>query len=126
MSVVQSILTAPRKLVWVAALAAALAIASAGSPVRADTITDDNVEAAMAAAKTPADHEALAAYFTAKSKAAEAEVQKHKTMSKLFSGKGSSSWEAHCHSLMKTAEQQAKDYAALAKEQTAVAAALKH
>jgi cytidine deaminase len=108
----------------VAALAVALAIGSAASGVRADTITDDNVEAAMAAAKTPADHQALAAYFTAKSQQAQANVAKHQRMSNLFGGKQKTQWEAHCHALMKTFEEQAKDYAALAKEQTAVAAAL--
>jgi hypothetical protein len=51
-------------------------------------------------------------------------VAKHKTMSNLFGGKQKTSWEAHCHALMKTFGEQAKDYAALAKEQEAVAAAL--
>jgi hypothetical protein len=45
-------------------------------------------------------------------------------MSGLFGGKGKQSWEAHCQALIKTYEEQAKDYAALAKEQTAVADAL--
>ena len=124
MTAVQSFLeTGGRKLV-VAALAAALAISWAASGVRADAITDDNVEAALAAAKTPTDHQALAAYFTAKSKEAQANVDTHKRMSSLFGGKGNQSWEAHCHSLMKAYEEQTKDYAALAKEQTAVAEAL--
>lgn len=126
MTAVQSVLASPRKMLLVAALAAALAVIWAASPAGADTITDDNVEATMKAAKTAADHQALAEYFTAKSKAAEAEVEKHKRMSKLFSGKGGASWEAHCQSLIKTYQEQAKDYAALAKEQTAVAAALQH
>ena len=108
----------------ITALAAALATGWAASAVRADTITDDNVEAALAAAKTPADHQALAAYFTAKAKEAQTNVDTHKRMSSLFGGKGKQSWEAHCHSLMKASEEQAKDYAALAKEQTAVAEAL--
>ena len=115
--------TGGRKLV-VAALAAALAIGWTDSAVRADTITDDNVEAALAAAKTPADHQALAAYFTAKAKEAQANVEMHQRMSGLFGGKGKQSWEAHCHALMKTYGEQAKDYTALAKEQTAVAEAL--
>jgi hypothetical protein len=115
--------TGSRRLV-VAALAAALAIGWTDSAVRADTITDDNVEAALAAAKTPADHQALGAYFTAKAKEAQANVDTHKRMSSLFGGKGKQSWEAHCHALMKTYEEQAKDYSALAKEQTAVAEAL--
>lgn len=124
MTAVQSTFRAQGKRLLVMALAAALAIGWADSAVRADTITDDNVEAAMAAAKTAADHQALAAYFTAKSQEAQANVAKHQRMSTLFGGKGKTAWEAHCHSLMKTYGDQAKDYAALAKEQTAVAAAL--
>lgn len=112
------------KKVLLAAAAALLVIGSAVATVRADAITDDNVEAALAAAKTPADHEALAAYFTAKSNEARDNVAKHKRMSSLFGGKGKTSWEGHCRSLMRTYEEQAKDYAALAKEQKAVAAAL--
>jgi hypothetical protein len=106
------------------ALLAALGIAAPGWSVRADTITDDNVEAALKSAKTVAEHQELATYFTAKSKEAQANVETHKRMSALFSGKGSQAWQAHCHSLMRTYEEQAKDYAALAKEQSAVAAAL--
>ena len=74
--------------------------------------------------QTPADHQALASYFSAKANEAQANVEKHRRMSGLFGGKGKSSWEGHCHSLMRTYEEQAKDYAALAKEQNAVATAL--
>lgn len=124
MIAMQSFFKVPAKRVFVAALAAALAIGWADWAVRADTITDANVEAAMAAAKTPADHAALADYFTGKAKEAQANVETHRRMSGLFSGKGKSSWEAHCHTLMKSYEEQAKDYTALAKEQKAVADAL--
>ena len=124
MHALKAIRTTHGKRLLVAALVAALAMGSAGSAMAADPITDDTVEAALAAAKTPADHEALAAYFTAKSKAAQAQVAKHQRMSSLFGGKGKTAWDGHCRSLMRTFEDQAKDYAALAKEQTAVAAAL--
>jgi hypothetical protein len=113
----------PRRLA-VAALVAALAIGGAAPALAAGPITDDNVEAAIAAAKTPAEYEAIAAYFTAKSQAAQAEVARHQRMSSLFGGKQKAAWEAHCRALMKSYEEQAKDYAALAKEQKAAAAAL--
>jgi hypothetical protein len=124
MTTVKHISAAYGRRVLVAALTAALALGSAGTAMAADPITDDNVEAALAAAKTPADHEALAAYFTAKSKAAQAEVGRHERMSHVFGGKAKPQWEAHCRSLQRTYEEQAKDYAALASEQKAVAAAL--
>lgn len=120
----QSFFRVQGKRLFVAALTAALAIGWADTAARADTITDANVEAAMAAAKTSADHEALAEYFSGKAKEAQANIEKHQRMSGLFGGKGKASWESHCHALMKTYEEQVKDYNALAKEQKAVAAAL--
>ena len=124
MNAVQPIDRTQRKRILITVLAAALVMGVAGSAIGADQITDDNVEAALAAAKTPADHEALATYFTAKSKEAAAQVARHQRMSLAFGGKQRTAWEAHCNSLMKTFEEQAKDYAALAKEQKAVATAL--
>jgi len=106
------------------AVAAALAVGWAASPVQAGPITDENVAEAVEAAKTPADHQALAAYFTEKAKQARANIAYHQRMSKMFGGKGHAAWESHCQSLMKSFEKQAEDYEALAKEQAAVAAAL--
>jgi hypothetical protein len=113
-----------RKLAGVA-LAALLALTVSSAAVHAE-VTDENLDASVAAAKTAADHEALATYFTAKSKQALANVEMHKKMSQAFSGKAASSWEAHCNSLIKTYQQQSEDYAALAKEQAAMAKAMAH
>ena len=120
MKAVQSILRAHGKMLAVAVLTAGLAIGWVDSAVCADTITDDNVEAAVASAKTIEEHQALAAYFTAKSKQALANVETHKRMSSMFSGKQGTGWQGHCQSLAKTFQQQAEDYAALAKEQEAL------
>jgi hypothetical protein len=124
MIALRSVLRARGKSFLATVLATGLALGLAASIVRADAITDENVDAAVAAAKTPADHQALAAYFTAKSEAAKAEVERHRRMSLAFGGKQRTSWEAHCNSLMKASQEQANDYAALAKEQSAIAAAL--
>lgn len=106
-----------------AAAVTVLAVVNGASVVHAATITDDNVATAVAEAKSVEDHQALAAYFTAKSKAALAGVEAHKKMAGALGsgGKQAIGWEAHCHSLMKTFESQAADYAALAKEQEALA-----
>ena len=117
----ESIIRAHGKMLAIAVLAAGLATGWVDSAVGAETITDDNVEAAVASAKTIEEHQALAAYFREKSKQALANVETHKRMSNLFSGKQGTGWAGHCHSLMKTFEAQAKDYAALAKEQEAMA-----
>ena len=78
-------------------------------PVRADTITDENVAAAVAGARTPADHQALAAYFTSKAEAAQANVERHEQMAKGFSGKAQMRMGEHCDALAKTFRQQAAE-----------------
>jgi predicted secreted protein len=104
-----------------------MAIGCAEAQAQTEAITDDNVDAAVAAAKTIEDHQALAAYFTAKSEQALANAKRHSRMGSLLgSGKPPTSWEAHCHSLVKTSEQQAREYAALAKVQAAMAQAMEH
>lgn len=126
MQAVRSMLKANAKGLVVAVLVTGLALGWASPAVSADPITDANVEASLAAAKTVADHQALAAYFTAKSKDALANVETHKRMSTVFSGKAGASWQAHCQSLIKTYAAQAEDYAALAKEQEAMAKGMQH
>ena len=105
----------------IAAFAVALTCGGLVPAVLADAITDDNVAEMVEMAKTPADHEALATYFNAKSEAALAAVKRHEKMSNAFSGKQRPSWEAHCSGLIRGFKEQAKDYAALAKEQAALA-----
>ena len=108
-----------------AAVTAALLVGWAGSAARAaDAITDDTVDAAVAAAKTPDEHHALAAYFTSKAEAAVAAADRHAKMGLThpFTGKAhNEQWAQHCASLIKAYRQQAKDYLALAKEQEAAA-----
>lgn len=104
-----------------AALAAVLWIGWTGSAARAgEPITDDNVVAAIAAAKSPADHHVLAAYFTSKAEAAEASAENHDQMSTAFNGKAHERMATHCRSLASADRKQAKDYTALAHEQEAL------
>lgn len=105
----------------VAALVLGLGIGSQHTALGAAPITDANVDAAVAAAATVDDHQALAAYFTASSAAALADVERHKQMANAFRGKPASGWQAHCLSLARSSQAQADDYAALAREQTAFA-----
>jgi len=105
----------------VSALAGALVIGWAARGLCADAITDDNVAAAVAAAKTPADHQALAAYFTSKAEAAMAKVDAHRQMAAGLTGKQRENWKMHCNALIGSYKQQAKDYTALAKMQQQLA-----
>jgi predicted secreted protein len=120
MKALESIFRAHGRMLAVATLAAGLTFGWANTALCADKITDDNVEAAVAAASTAEDHQALAAYFTAKSEEALANVQKHKRMANLVQGK-EAGWPAHCQKLVKTYQEQARDYAELAKVQAALA-----
>lgn len=65
----------------------------------ADTITDANVTDAIAAAKTPQDHQAIAAYFRAQAAAAGEKVKLHEAMlaswEKTVSGKGLEHMRTH-------------------------------
>lgn len=104
----------------VLALIATALIGSMGSAVRADQITDDNVNAMMAAATTPAEHDALAAFFTKKAEAALASAEAHDRMGAPYAAK-SPNINAHCRNLAASFRKEAKDYAALAKEEAALA-----
>lgn len=105
---------------WAIALTIALTVGW-GASVRADPITDDNVAEAVSAAKTASDHQALAAYFTAKADAATAKAGMHQRMAAAFGGKGRETSQMHCKALVRASKRQAQDYTALAKEQEKLA-----
>ena len=93
----------------------------AAPAVHADQITDESAVAAMAAAKTSADHQALAAYFTSKAEAAASNAEWHQKMLASFTGKLQQNMAVHCKSVIRSYQQQAKDYAAMAKEEEKLA-----
>jgi hypothetical protein len=103
------------------AVATAALVTCVVPAARADQITDDNAAAMMAAAKTPADHAALAAYFTSKAEAAQANAEKHKEMYHSLSGKTKLNMRMHCKSIIGQYENQAKSYTAMAKEEAKLA-----
>jgi hypothetical protein len=100
--------------------AAVLAILGAvGSPrvwAQADTA------AKVTAAKTAADHEALAAQYEKQAAAAKAEAAVHRRMGEAYKGSatatgktsGVSSMPQHCESIAKSFDEQAKMYDAMA------------
>ena len=106
---------------WKRYLALALTATAlfASSARAADPITDANVEAAVASAKTPEDHQALATFFTSKAEAALASAENHEKMAKGFAP--SKSMASHCVGLARADRKQASDYTALAKAQNALA-----
>ncbi len=79
----------------------------------AGPVTDENVVERIAQAKTPAEHEAIAAYYKAQAAVAASKVKEHEAMVKAYSSK---TMNRHCESLLQTYRAQQKDLEALAKD----------
>lgn len=108
-----------------AAMAAALTLFLAGpAPATADV-----TEAQIAAAKTPADHEAIAKAYDAEAAAADAKAREHEGMARMYRAGGgtpkasSTAMVGHCDRLMKDYSAAAVEYRALAAEHRKLAAA---
>ena len=101
-----------------AAMAAALALFL----VVPTSATADVTEAQVAAAKSPADHEAIAKAYETEAAAAEARVLAHEGMARTYRAGGgapkasSRSMAGHCDRLMKSYSAAAVEYRALAAE----------
>jgi hypothetical protein len=107
-----------------AAFAATLAFCLASPLPAAAEVT----EAQIAAAKTPADHEAIAKLYEADAVTAEAKAKEHDTMARKYRSIGgpkstanSSPMVRHCQRLVKSYTDAAADYRALAAEHHSMA-----
>jgi hypothetical protein len=85
-------------------------------PVHAE---EQDIVQKIANAKTAADHEAIADYFTEQASAARERAEAHRKMAdayKKMSNAAAQKWRlpAHCDGLVKMNESAARDYAALA------------
>lgn len=80
------------------------------------------IQQQIEAARTPADHEALAAYYVKKAAAARGKAEDHRKMGKGYAswpagGRGSGgSWAAHCNATAASYEDIARRYDAMAAE----------
>lgn len=89
----------------------------------------DVTEAQITAAKTPADHEAIARSYDADAAAADAKAKAHESMARIYRAgggapKGSSQvMVGHCDRLMKDYQAAAAEYRGLAAEHRKLAAA---
>jgi hypothetical protein len=106
------------------AIAATLAFCLASPLPAAAEVT----EAQIAAAKTPADHEAIAKSYEADAVTAEAKAKEHETMARKYRSIGSPKSNAnsspmvrHCERLVKSYTDAAADYRALAAEHQSMA-----
>ncbi len=97
------------------------------SVVRTLPAVADVTEAQIAAAKTPADHEAIAKSYDADAAAAQAEASKHEAMARAYGTAGGpkktgpNSMVRHCERLVKSYTDAAADYRALAAEHRSMA-----
>jgi hypothetical protein len=105
-----------------------VALMLGAQPVLGATVTDDNIYASLAAAKTAADHEALAAYYQGKASKALDQAKAHEKMEKTYerwgSGKEQAQHSVHCKGLIKSYENLAASYQQLAKDHLEIAKGL--
>ena len=96
-----------------------LALTFAAPSARAE-VTVDNVSDSIANAKTAADHEAIAKYFEGQAAHARKNAEAHQAMLRAYerfgTGKEQMKHASHCKDAIRSYENLAKDYDALAKE----------
>ncbi len=95
--------------------AAMLCLSLLGTPTFATA--GDDLSAQIGAAKTAADHEAIAAEYSKQADAARAEAAAHEKMAKSYAGLGKAGQyhaDQHCRAIAKHDLEQAKDLDALA------------
>ncbi len=89
--------------------------------VAADAVTDANVAAAIAAAKTQQDHDAIAAYFRAQAAAEADKVKLHEAMlkswEKTVSGRSLEVMRRHCNDLIASFRKMQKSYEMMAQQE---------
>jgi len=81
-------------------------------------------------AKTPADHEKLAAHYEQEAKAARAKAEEHKKMAEAYRKEGGPlieklHFDQHCDSLVKSFSEMADEFEALAKAEHEAAKGIK-
>lgn len=103
--------------------AGAVAILLSGAAMAAEPVV---TPAQISAAKTPADHEAIAKAYDAEAASLEAKAAQHEQMAKAYSsmaskkGMGSASMHAHCATLARQYSEAAAENRELAKQHRAM------
>lgn len=95
-----------------------LSVTLAGS-VSAQTAPSSELLQRVEAARTPADYDALAAYYDQQATAARGIAEQHRKMAKSYQsmiagGRGAASMPAHCNAIAAKNDGLAKDYEAMA------------
>ena len=103
--------------------ATALALAAAALPAAAaDVVSHDQLMHMIQTAKTPADHEKIAAIYEQQARADQAAAENHRRMERLYKGidptqggRGSGQMAVHCKSIADDYSRAAEEHSALAK-----------
>ena len=86
----------------------------ASEPIVASAEMAQKIEAA----RTPADHEAIASHYTKEAAVAKSIAESHRKMARAYQGqiyqRGGAGMAAHCHSIVRAQETAAGEYEALA------------
>lgn len=104
----------------IGAAVALLAIGALGYLPVGSAEEGQNIEQMIAEAKTPADHEAIAAFYAKEAEAARQQQEKHQKMRDLYAATPALKTKSttaldHCDGLVKKYKGIAEDYQALAK-----------
>lgn len=107
---------------WVISSAAALVLAAgAFGAAGADTASHDRLMQMIQSAKTPADHEAIAAIYEEQARADRAAAENHQSMARMYrgidptgGGRGSGQMAAHCKNIAESYARAAEEHSALA------------
>lgn len=82
------------------------------------TLTTAEMAQRIEAARTPADHEAIAAYYAKEAAAARSSSDSHRKMARAYQAqigqRGGASMVAHCNAIVRSQEAIAADYEAMA------------
>jgi hypothetical protein len=96
--------------------------------IRARAAEEVDIEKMIQAAKTPADHQAIADYYQHQADAAKAKAAEHTKMAQQYKTGAfglKTHFHEHCETLAKLYQSEAKEYAALAEAHRQMAAKAK-
>ncbi len=106
-----------------------LGILTLPSATAEEPITADTVAQRVATAKTPQDHEALAAYFSSQAAAMAADAKRHEAMLNSYDwswGVTKETMRSHCESLIASDRKAQQAFEALAQEHKKLAKQAEH
>jgi len=114
----------------IGAVLVALLICSSTPTIRAFAKQHMVMSDMITMAKTPADHEKLAAHYEQEAKAARAKAEEHKKMAEAYRKEGGPlieklHFDQHCDSLVKSFSETADEFEALAKAEHEAAKGMK-